>query len=230
MYSGKQQDRNASMNRTLSFNQQFLIYVKTMIRAVVDGSHGDKTDEFKMARTVVLRRIQGYRDSIVTSDVWFPEFKTALDKYPFWKDSDYLLSLTCEACRSNKPASFTIRLSHMDTNDFTPNNYDAVFNLGSECYKKGRTYHQLYHFESHILRSIQNEESKVRKKLMSDHGLLDFRSISQGEIYNEMMDSTFMDSIVNRLKRLVNDLVHHYNVKGQRVVDDIFVSSEEDEV
>lgn len=54
--------------------------------------------KYVMAKDVVTRRVQGYRDSIATSDVWLPNFKVCI-----WMDTltrqNVLMDVSIEWCR-----------------------------------------------------------------------------------------------------------------------------------
>lgn len=92
-----------------------------------------------------------------------------MDKYPEWKfvtaeDEDLwgIGFLTCEACRSNKPASAKVVLS----SDTLPSS--ITLHLGSECCRKGELYHQLYHFELHMYNEVKSKVVTEMMMMISD--------------------------------------------------------------
>jgi hypothetical protein len=68
--------------------------------------------------------------------------------------------MTCQACRTNKPASYKIRL----TNDTENEAEQETFYIGSECCRKGEIYHQFNHFELHMYNKVKNQVEEVMMK------------------------------------------------------------------
>ncbi|KAI8979112.1 hypothetical protein BDF20DRAFT_867656 [Mycotypha africana] len=173
-----------------------------------------------MSKQVVLRRVQGYKDSMVTSDAWLPPFKEAVDKHVNWKQTGFIhidsngFGLACEACRSNKPASIQITLSSNDR--FSD---PTVLYLGTECCRKGEMYHHFYHFQQHMYQKVKKLVDSVRRK----------RKESTTEaIFEHLLSKGYVYKLTKNVKKAFNDVVMIYNLQGQRArVDDL--SSSEDE-
>ncbi|KAI7906990.1 uncharacterized protein BX663DRAFT_548087 [Cokeromyces recurvatus] len=216
-----------SKRRLLSFRRQLEIYIQYLIELILNPTFDISTHaQYSIAKNTVMKRIQGYKDSMVTSDVWLPEFKKAIDTYSIWKqkDSSTLFDcydiIKCEACRNNKPAKIQIKLS----SDDLPSS--VTFYLGSECSRKGEMYHYYKHFSSHMYNNVKNLVEKVRSSLMFDYG-----EQSQSKIvFNRLVEEGHIKKLTNEVKRSFNDVAVLYNLKGHRtrVEDTSSSSSNED--
>ncbi|KAG1452439.1 hypothetical protein G6F46_009296 [Rhizopus delemar] len=68
-----------SRNRALSWSSQFRIYIEYLV-ALSLTNKTDSTTKFELAKKAVHRRVQSYKDSMVTSDVWLASFKAGEEK------------------------------------------------------------------------------------------------------------------------------------------------------
>lgn len=80
-----------------------------------------------------------------------------VDANEHWTVTDdcVITGVKCDACRSNKPASFEVMLS----SDNSPNEH--ILYLGSECCRKGEMYHAFFHFELHMSNHINQVVTKM---------------------------------------------------------------------
>lgn len=218
-----------SKARTNSFSKQLKIYLEYLVALSINPLFDITTNrQYQIAKNTVLRRVQGYKDSIVTSDVWLTSFKEAVDKYPEWEfvigENDDLWGFgffTCEACRSNKPASAKVILS----SDTSPSS--ITLHLGSECCRKGELYHQLYHFELHMYNEVK---SKVVTEMMmisdrhpqqqqQQHSRKNHQNPQQQQtstIYHSLRKSGYIKRLRNQVRDLFNTVIHIYNLRNQR--------------
>ncbi|KAG1090800.1 hypothetical protein G6F42_019597 [Rhizopus arrhizus] len=118
----------------MSFRRQIDFYIQSLIELVLDPAFDiPSNDKYAVANETIKRRVQAYRDSMTTSDVWLPEFKSDLDKYTNWaRFQGYVYdgAILCGACRANKPASRKIHLFSDDILDSeTTHMYQKVRNL-----------------------------------------------------------------------------------------------------
>ncbi|KAJ1545927.1 Proline-rich protein 12, partial [Nowakowskiella sp. JEL0078] len=98
-----EENTNVSVNLPLILNPRFG-------SAVFDFENSKREAEnaeyFRMRLTLVDRKIQGFKNSLVTSTAWHPDFKNALDTYPLCFTTLSRPNVTCEACRrTGHPAS-----------------------------------------------------------------------------------------------------------------------------
>ncbi|KAI8075420.1 uncharacterized protein B0P05DRAFT_547444 [Gilbertella persicaria] len=163
-----------SKGRVLSFKRQLEIYIEYLVRLVLNPVFDSSTStRYDLAKKAVMKRIQGYKDSIVTSDVWLSSFKSTVDKYSKWvqtKDIVYDYAMKCEACRSNKPAGVKIILS--DIND----------EQDSTCCKKGEMYHYFKHFASHMFAKVKTIVEEMRNLGIQDPGSIHIQMLATGYI------------------------------------------------
>ncbi|KAI9486571.1 MAG: hypothetical protein EXX96DRAFT_549593 [Benjaminiella poitrasii] len=202
-----------SKGRLLSFGNQLRIYIQYLIELTLDPVFDITSNtQYSIAKNAVMKRIQGYKDSMLTSDVWLPDYKEALDKYPVWEQTrasglyEYIEEVTCQACRSNKPATIEIKLSSADLSKST------VFSIGSECCRKGEMYHYFKHFSSYMFNSVKDYIKKVRNKLLSND-----ESLSESKaIFNRLLAEGYVKKLTRDVKQHFNHVVSLYNLKGHR--------------
>ncbi|KAI8375076.1 hypothetical protein EDC96DRAFT_541538 [Choanephora cucurbitarum] len=209
-----------SKTRILSFKRQLMAYIEYLVELVVNPVFDPtSTARYCLAKEAVTRRVQAYRDSMVTSDVWLSSFKEALDKYSKWeeiKEPVYDIDIKCEACRTNKPASMKIALS-----DMNGQGNQEIFYLGSECCRKGQMYHHFKHFASHMFLKVKTIVDDIRSK---HRGLQE-----PNAIYTQMLREGYIRKLTKDVRKSLNDIVKLYNLKGHRSrIEDSSSSSEEE--
>ncbi|KNC97499.1 hypothetical protein, variant [Spizellomyces punctatus DAOM BR117] len=122
----------------------FRIFVEMLLEMVVDPSFGvrvyqTKDDQYLPHVRALENRLSGYRISLVSSEVWQPDFRRSLDTCPRFRCWSVTRIGDCDACaRSNRPASKRILLSGWPYNpdtlqplqnclDDSPNNDNSEF-------------------------------------------------------------------------------------------------------
>ncbi|CEP12628.1 hypothetical protein [Parasitella parasitica] len=192
-----------SKAKLMSFKRQMNVYIQYLIDLVLvpvfDISSNPK---YVLARDVVTKRVKGYRDSIVTSDVWLPNFKEDLDRYPNWLQTTHLAydtDLVCEACRANKAASTAIKLYSDNTSE------SETYYLGSECSQKASIYHEFKHFETHMHQKIKN--------LVYDRR---YKASNSKDVFENLLQTNHIKTLRRSITSLMSKSVNRYNPKGQR--------------
>ncbi|OBZ82922.1 Uncharacterized protein C17H9.06c [Choanephora cucurbitarum] len=218
-----------SKTRILSFKRQLMAYIEYLVELVVNPVFDPSkytysiasTARYCLAKEAVTKRVQAYRDSMVTSDVWLSSFKEALDKYSKWeemKEPIYDIDIKCEACRTNKPASMKIALS-----DMNGQGDQEIFYLGSECCRKGQMYHHFKHFASHMFLKVKTIVDDIRSK---HRGLQE-----PNAIYTQMLREGYIRKLTKDVRKSLNGIVKLYNLKGHRSrIEDSSSSSSEEEL
>lgn len=133
----------------------------------------DKIDEyFAVPLQMARRKLSGLRDSLVSSSVWRPEFRMALEDYPDFELTSLDFTVpNCDACRmGGRMSSLVGRVggSPYDINGFEPvcsfsdcrkkyltafkrvskhETNSKEFHLGRFCARRGRIFHQFSHWE-----------------------------------------------------------------------------------
>ncbi|KAI9277792.1 hypothetical protein BY458DRAFT_504092 [Sporodiniella umbellata] len=197
-----------SKNRVLSWSKQFGIYIEYLVAICLD-IEVESSDEYKLAKNAVVRRVESYKDSILTSDVWLSKFKHCVDLYPNWqmgeKKSDYSENL-CQACKANKPAVITINLFSDE------DNIGVKFDLGRECYRKAQLYHGFTHFETKIYREVEGHVNRLIKK----------HSGLKEQVCDAICDELNGSGVIKRLFRETKQdfvkTIRIYNLKGERYI------------
>ncbi|EIE92284.1 hypothetical protein RO3G_17091 [Rhizopus delemar RA 99-880] len=148
--------------------------------------------KFELAKKAVHRRVQSYKDSMVTSDVWLASFKAgeekkeSMDVYPNWKFQGHLFS------------------DDSDLND------GVTFYLGSECYRKGELYHTFTHFETRMYNTVKDEVESTKRRIKTN------RIITHGDIYDQMVETNFVHNLFREIKSTFVKTIRVYNLKGER--------------
>ncbi|ORE21801.1 hypothetical protein BCV71DRAFT_288623 [Rhizopus microsporus] len=202
-----------SRDRILSWSRQFKIYVEYLVALAITDKL-ETTNQFELAKKAVIRRIQSYKDSMVTSDVWLTEFKESMDTHSNWKFKGYLKDedVSCQACRANKPASYIVSLY---SDDAEP----VRFYLGSECYRKGQLYHKFTHFESHIYHQVKEQVEKIQTE---NKEMIDY-----DDVYEVLAESGYVNDLFRKVKDLFIKTIRIYNLKGERFkIEDTSSSSD----
>lgn len=209
-----------SRNRALSWSKQFRIYIEYLVAQSL-STNFEPTNRFTLAKNAVVRRIQSYKDSMVTSDVWLADFKESMDLYPNWMPQGRINSLSeifCKACRSNKPATLTLKLCS-DKDDA-----GVTFSLGRDCYRKGELYHKFTHFETHICDKVKSEVEIVINKMPKN------KLITHEDIYDQLVDSNFVHTLSRSIKAAFLATTSVYNLKGERYIIEDTSSSDDDDM
>lgn len=113
-----------------------------------------------------------------------------MDKYYNWTYSNksWDISLhTCEACRTNKPASYKIVLSNNEEEGEEEEDKE-VFYVGSECCRKGEMYHQFNHFELHMYNKVKNRVNEEEEAVMMNNN-------KQEIIYEKLIQSGYIKKV-----------------------------------
>ncbi|ORE03274.1 hypothetical protein BCV72DRAFT_213573 [Rhizopus microsporus var. microsporus] len=162
-------------------------------------------NQFELAKKAVIRRIQSYKDSMVTSDVWLTEFKVtrttakkpeSMDTHLNWKFKGYL---------KDEDVSY----------DAEP----VRFYLGSECYRKGQLYHKFTHFESHIYHQVKEQVKKIQSE---NKEMIDY-----DDVYEALVESGYVNDLFRKVKDLFIKTTRIYNLKGERFkIEDTSSSSD----
>ncbi|KAG0170324.1 Coiled-coil domain-containing protein 82 [Apophysomyces sp. BC1034] len=181
---------------------------------------------FQVALRAVDRRVSGFLESSLTSDAWLPHFKGALDKYPYWSRVSGDSMVTCEGCRSNRPASRQVFLSYEKDDS-----EGRAFALGSECYRRAKMYHLLAHFRSHLYDTVEEEVERVTENMKKVEGGDDLRLME--DYINELELSGFIKSRYQESQRLFQTIEDLYVTnRGRRpsnVMNGLFESESEEE-
>ncbi|CAO3653217.1 unnamed protein product [Mucor fragilis] len=65
-----------STAKSMSFRRQMDFYIQSLIELVLDPAFDISSDQkYALANETINKRVQAYRDSMATSDVWLPGFK-----------------------------------------------------------------------------------------------------------------------------------------------------------
>ncbi|KAL9548829.1 hypothetical protein MBANPS3_005504 [Mucor bainieri] len=193
-----------STTKSMSFKRQMDFFIQSLIESVLNPSFCVvSSQKYLLANETVNKRVQAYRDSMVTSDVWHPEFKIDLDTYTKWAELDRFMydgSDVCEACRGNKPASISIKLySEEDADEF------ETYNLGSECRQKALIYHKMKHFRAHMYEKVH--------RLVNDRR---YNANTSQEVFENLLQSGHVRTLRKSLINLFANVVIKYNPRGQR--------------
>ncbi|CAO0796749.1 unnamed protein product [Mucor circinelloides] len=206
-----------SAQKSMSFRRQMDFYIQSLIELVLDPAFDiPSNDKYAVANETIKRRVQAYRDSMTTSDVWLPEFKSDLDKYTNWaRFQGYVYdgAILCGACRANKPASRKIHLFSDDILD------SETYYLGSECSKKAFMYHALKHFRTHMYQKVRNLVNDKR-----------YNADTAQEVFDNLLQTGQVRKLRRNITNLLSNVVVKYNPRGQRtgVVEDDSDSSDDD--
>ncbi|KAL7316252.1 hypothetical protein PS15m_005376 [Mucor circinelloides] len=206
-----------SAQKSMSFRRQMDFYIQSLIELVLDPAFDiPSNDKYAVANETIKRRVQAYRDSMTTSDVWLPEFKSDLDKYTNWaRFQGYVYdgTILCGACRANKPASRKIHLFSDDILD------SETYYLGSECSKKAFMYHALKHFRTHMYQKVRNLVNDKR-----------YNADTAQEVFDNLLQTGQVRKLRRNITNLLSNVVVKYNPRGQRtgVVEDDSDSSDDD--
>ena len=206
-----------SKAKLMSFRRQMDFYIQYLIELVLNPVFDISTNsKYVLAKDVVTRRVQGYRDSIATSDVWLPNFKRDIDKYTNWVQTEnyiYDTNVLCKACRANKPASIAIKLYSDDISE------SKTYYLGSECSRKAHIYHEFKHLTTHMYQKVRN--------LVNDRR---YRANNSRDVFDNLLQAGHIRTLRKSVTSSFSDVVNKYNSRGQRsrVVEDDSSSSDED--
>ncbi|CAO3689938.1 unnamed protein product [Rhizopus stolonifer] len=209
-----------SRNRALSWSKQFKIYIEYLVAQSL-ATNFEPTNRFILAKNAVVRRVQSYKDSMVTSDVWLAGFKESMDLYPNWVPQGRINTLSevfCKACRSNKPATLTLKLCSDEDDP------GVTFSLGRECYRKGELYHRFTHFETHIYDKVKSEVEIVINKMPKN------KLITHEDIYDQLVESNFVHTLSRSIKTAFLTTTSVYNLKGERYIIEDTSSSDDDDM
>ncbi|KAB5595707.1 hypothetical protein CTheo_945 [Ceratobasidium theobromae] len=132
---------------------------------------------FGLALRALRRKMDGLRDSLVTSSVWTAEFKEALNTHPELTIFDLEFAVSgCGACRiSSRLSTFRGSLSG---DDYDRDTFEALnrreqsvdsedealtsFDLGRYCKARVRCYHSFVHWEWQLFEHISSEVEVLR--------------------------------------------------------------------
>ncbi|KAF1802779.1 hypothetical protein V8B55DRAFT_1483078, partial [Mucor lusitanicus] len=198
-----------STSKAMSFGRQMDFYIQSLVELVLNPAFDISSNQkYTVANDTINKRVQAYRDSMATSDVWLPEFKGDMDKYTQWTQlHNYVYDGfdVCEACRANKPARISIKLYSDDELDF------ETYLIGSECSKKAFIYHELKHFRAHMYQKVRN--------LVSDNR---YNANTSQEVFDNLLQKGHVRKLRKSITSLFSSVVLRYNPRGQRagVVDD----------
>ncbi|CEL51552.1 putative protein C17H9,06c OS=Schizosaccharomyces pombe (strain 972 / ATCC 24843) GN=SPAC17H9.06c PE=1 SV=1 [Rhizoctonia solani AG-1 IB] len=131
---------------------------------------------FGLSLRALRRKMDGLRDSLVTSSVWTSGFKKALNTHPELDIVDLKFAVSgCGACRiSTRLSTFkgslagddydrdtfeTIqrRSSSVDSDESDSEESNLRFDLGRFCRARVRCYHDFVHWEWHLFELVSNE-------------------------------------------------------------------------
>jgi len=133
---------------------------------------------FAVPLQMIRRKVSALRDSLVSSSVWRPEFKKALEDYPdFGLTALDFTVPSCDACRmGGRMSSLVGRVggSLYNIDGFEPRvskrkTSNKEFHLGRFCARRGRVFHQFSHWEHTLFQSIVREIDELRHS-SSKHG------------------------------------------------------------
>ncbi|KAG0164095.1 hypothetical protein DFQ30_010516 [Apophysomyces sp. BC1015] len=217
-----------SMDNMQELSHNFKIYIEYLVHQTQDPNFGkvELPPYFQVALRAVDRRVSGFLESSLTSDAWLPHFKGALDKYPYWSRVSGDSMVTCEGCRSNRPASRQVFLSYEKDDS-----EGRAFALGSECYRRAKMYHLLAHFRSHLYDTVEEEVERVTENMKKVEGGDDLRLME--DYINELELSGFIKSRYQESQRLFQTIEDLYVTnRGRRpsnVMNGLFESESEEE-
>ncbi|CAO3653221.1 unnamed protein product [Mucor fragilis] len=183
-----------STAKSMSFRRQMDFYIQSLIELVLDPAFDISSDQkYALANETINKRVQAYRDSMATSDVWLPGFKSDVDKYTNWLQiHNYVYdgTVSCEACRANKPASMSIKLYSDDTLD------SEIYYIGSECSRKAFIYHELKHFRTHMYQKVRN--------LVNDRR---YNADTSQEVFDNLLQTGHVRKVRQRFVVLISQLI-----------------------
>ncbi|KAI8891443.1 hypothetical protein K501DRAFT_265303 [Backusella circina FSU 941] len=211
-----------SRDRLKSWTSQYKTYIEYLVYQILCGSKSQKTaSEYDVAKNAIERRINGYKDSISTSDAWLPEFKAAMDKYPVWVNNDSYpsSSFLCEACRNhpnNESRHITLYSDDREEKE--------EFYLGTQCHGKGHMYHYLTHFEFHMRRMVKKviTEKKYSTKFSDTQTLRP----AVDRIYRKLLTSGFIKESYNDFKNHMTELAQGYCLSRNRLFLEDYLEDE----
>ncbi|KAF9482783.1 hypothetical protein BDN70DRAFT_874567 [Pholiota conissans] len=132
---------------------------------------------FSIPLQVLRRKLSGLRDSLVSSSIWRPEFKSSLEKYPEFELTrlDFAVP-SCDACHlGGRLSTLMGRLNgrRYDSCGFEvkPKNNEEEdgkeFYLGRFCAKRTKVFHEFSHWEYDLFQSIVREINQLRMGISS---------------------------------------------------------------
>jgi len=152
------------------FKKIFQLFVHVSIQSPEDRfafmEQQTQDEYFAVPLQMMRRKVSGLRDSLVSSSVWRPEFKKALEDYPDFELTalDFTVP-SCDACHmGGRMSSLVGRVggSLYNSDGFEPrvSKYETnnkEFHLGRFCARRGRVFHQFSHWEHSLFQSIVRE-------------------------------------------------------------------------
>jgi len=164
------------------FKKIFQLFVHVAVQSPEDRlafMEQQMQDEyFAVPLQMMRRKVSGLRDSLVSSSVWRPEFKRALEDYPDFELTalDFTVP-SCDACHMGGRISSLIgrvggSLYNIDGFEPRVTKYktdNKEFHLGRFCARRGRVFHQFSHWEHSLFQSIVRELDELRLG-SSNHG------------------------------------------------------------
>ncbi|KAG5645226.1 hypothetical protein DXG03_006643 [Asterophora parasitica] len=182
------------------FKKIFQFFVHIAVRPAKERHHYmkeqlRKEEYFSVPLQMVRRKISGLRDSLVTSSLWRPAFKTPLDTYPEFDLIPLSFAVpACDACHlGGRMSTLTGRLSGAPYDqwgfevkhkikpkkleDDSSGSEDSdgseeepavvEFDLGRFCARRTRVYHEFTHWEWALFKCIREEVDELHESHQS---------------------------------------------------------------
>ncbi|KAF8495624.1 hypothetical protein JB92DRAFT_2747549 [Gautieria morchelliformis] len=167
-----------SMGTFQDLSHHFKVICQLFVHLAVKESPGRQSfDYFSVPLAITRRKLFGIRDSLVTSSIWKPEFKTPLETFPIFRLERLEFSIpTCDACHISKRVA-TLRgvLSGHAYGSLTYEPRDDVeepeeeghtaanWNLGRFCAARAQVFHAFTHWEFILYHALRQEVDHLRE-------------------------------------------------------------------
>ncbi|KAI8374478.1 uncharacterized protein BYT42DRAFT_615637 [Radiomyces spectabilis] len=223
-----------SSARVQTFSYHFKIYIECLVNLTKtpDFAETENVSYFQLATRVVEQRVKGYQNSLLTSDAWLPEFKEALDHYPVWTRGNADVNppnVSCEGCRTNKPASRIAILSHdvshhddeanngqgKDDDDDETESDRISFSLGRSCYRRAHVYHRLHHFRTHMKNRVADEIEAIYRQRQTTDSNSDLWLVE--DLNGTLLKSGFVDEAYHEVLELFEEADACYLNNGRKL-------------
>ncbi|THH33837.1 hypothetical protein EUX98_g254 [Antrodiella citrinella] len=191
------QDDNAPLDLPTEFSmstyQDLTHHFKVICQLFIHLAVQEKDDRAdfmeQLSKGIARRKIDGTRDSIVTSSIWRTDYKKPLQMYPVFEVDHMQFSVpSCDACRlGGRISTLTGRLSGepydkqtyeaISTQDSTDSDEDEPsvspkkeFHLGRFCARRTRVFHEFTHWEYNLFHALEREVDDLRSRLSKKSG------------------------------------------------------------
>ncbi|GHJ90041.1 hypothetical protein NliqN6_6443 [Naganishia liquefaciens] len=217
------------MARYQNLEYHFKVISQFLIHLIIRGpsyARERKKQYYRASYEAISRKLQSQKDSLVTSSVWKPDFKTSLETYPELIIS-YLdeVEYGCDACHlTGRLSKFSGELrgkaydpeTFEDLEDESPDSsseeeeHEKVpppsrgpFKLGKFCRLRAEVFHEFSHWERSLHESYKDAYGRLQRRIRSGDrslGGLTAKSLKDPDEVVQWLDS--QGHIMSQFERL----------------------------